>query len=377
MTNNPYKGVDKEIVDKLSFKHSACSYVYHSDKDGFQKGVLYETDNDSYKSILNILKGDYAVDLVKGDKLFLLPGHPLAQVRVKEYLKSIGASLTNDITKATVIGGGDDFYEKLQLYSNRKNQARLTNLMFKTDEINHIFKHENINNDLDYLFDIIDTDGTLKEDFENGIECIVSKKAMYKSGHYVNLCSINDKYYITPAGMNIIYHILSKKLKVVTAENVCDKANSGLKMEDDDTYMSIYQMLDSNDSANINLGVNILVHCDLSGDSLLNIYKLAKNFHNVVYSHRYSKNLTYFRQRTNWDELAYMHEQAFLNYAKEQDKLTGKMIRELIPEVYHNLLTRSPITDDNNFFDLIEDGEMGYKITLKEVWKEELKNEMV
>lgn len=367
MANNPYEDIDKEMVDKLSFEHSACNYVYYSDKDGFQKGMLYEIDKMTYNGILNILKGDDSMKLKKGDKVYILPGHPLSQVRVKEYFKRIGVTMTNDISKATAIAGGNAFYESLSTYDNNKHQSKLNTLMFNANEISYIHKFEEVDNDLDGLAKYLGH--KVIEDLENDIKCIVSKYAAYKTDWHNNLCYLSDKCYITPSGMKILYHVLDNKIKVITAENICDEANSGLKMEDADTYRSIYQMLDSTDDANIRLGINILTHCDLSGDSLLNIYKLARNFKYLTSTYRYTKNMHYFSNRTDWNKLAYFSPEELIVYAKENDKLTESILKELLPEIYNNKLDYIN-SQKSDFFDIIETDDMAVTIKIKNEWKE-------
>lgn len=372
-----YSNIDYKMVAKLNFKHSACNYVYKTDKEGMQLGTLYKVDEETYDKVAGIFKGDDSVEIKKGDKVFILPDHVLSQSRIKEYVKSVGANVTKNIHSATVIAGSSSCSETVEC---RDSQAKYSKLLIKLAES---YSLEKIEEDLldetfiDLEFNFSDTP-QIKADFNNGKGCYFSLKTQ-KILHYdVNLVQTKDTHFLTPACMEIIYYILAKGLKVITEYNVADRANSGLKMEDESTYQSIYHMLNSSDRSNIDLGVNIMTHCDLSGKTIYNVWRLARQFKYEVGRSSYNKNWHYFRQRVNWNMLAEMREEEFIGYAENKDQLDPIILSNLLPKVYEHTKARAAINienDDDEYYEAILHDDMSYTVQLKEKWKNLLKEE--
>jgi len=377
----PYIKVDDKMVAKLSFKHSACNYVYQTDSSGNQVGTLYETDRQVYHTIKDILTGDSDVTIEKDDKVFVLPGHPLAHNRIQDYLKSVGANTTKTLNAATVIAGCEDFFETM---GTRGNQAKYASLLIEAYEIHKVVKNNDslFNTSFQKLTYKSSVNDSLQRDFELGVNCVISSKAFLGISFDPNVDIIKDAYFMTPNCMEIIYHILSKGLKVLTEETVASAANSGLKLEDEEVYTSIYQMLDSTDRKNRSLGVDILVHCDLTGDTLYNLWRLATNFKRTIDSADKNKGLSYFKNSTNWYDLSNMSSSSFITYAEAKNKLTQRILTDLIPEVYESVVSRSPIDarpvyewKEDIFFECLENGDYSYTVQLKEKWRVQLKQE--
>jgi hypothetical protein len=369
-----YDPVDSKIIDKLSFPYSACNYVYYSNTYGKKIGTLYSTDTDTFDKIRHILTGDKSVQVRKGDKVYVLPGHPLAHSRIKEYLKSIGANTTKSLSAATVIAGCENLYE---LVKSHDAQAKPSTLLIDAEEIYEVAN--NYEDVLDVTFDAFTYNNAksqkMHDEFLEGKRTIVSNRAHAAIGFNQNIDLVKDKFFITPDGMSVIYYILSKGLKVITEETIAEKANSGLKLEDESTYQSIYQMLDSGDRKNQLLGVDILVHCDLTGDTLYNMWRLASKFKHIIDKSDTSKGVAYFKRNSGWNDLRYYNNEDFIKYAEEENKLTPRMVKDLMPELFQNVKDDSPVGEnpdsweENHFFEFIDNGDMSYTIQLKEKWK--------
>lgn len=378
-----YSPVDKKIIDKLSFPYSVCNYVYYSNTNGKQCGVLYDTDEITFDKIKGILLGDSATQVKKGDKVYVLPGHPLAHTRIKEYLKNIGANTTKTLSAATVIAGCEDLCEEV---SKHGSQAKPSSLLIDAEEIYEVV--DNYTSTIDLSFSAVaQTNGAtkLRDDHDSGISTIVSNRTHSMIGFDQNIDLVKDKYFLTPDCMSVIYYILSKGLKVLTQETIAENANSGLKLEDEATYQSIYQMLDSGDKKNRALGIDILIHCDLTGDTLYNMWRLSRKFRETVDYAGDSKGVTYFKRTSGWNTLRYLDDKEFIEYAESLDKLTPRIVKDLMPDIYKSVKYDSPIKEDpedweiNPFFEKIDHGDMSYTIQLKEKWKlilNEEKNEL-
>lgn len=379
MSYNPYKEVDKNILSKLSFTHSACNYVYATGKSNRVAGKLYETDSTTYYKIKGILSGDPSVQVNKEDKVYVLPGHPLAQTRIKEYLKSVGANVTKSLNAATVVAGCIDFCETT---GNYDSQAKQASLMFESEEIYKVNEHDKSR--LDATFSNMGKIGDdLKAEYKQSVACYISNRAALSLRFDSNIDLVKTKYFLTPSCMEVIYAVLSKGLKVITEDTIAEKAHSGLKLEDESTYESIRQMLNSGDYKNQQLGVDIMSHCDLTGEILYNVWRLATNFYNVVNAADHNKGLNYFKSRVDWNELRYMRPKEFIEYADKKGKLTKRMLVDLLPDIYSDVLGDSPVSsepeysyEEDYFFECKDNGDFSYTVQLKDKWKKQLKEEV-
>ena len=379
----PYLKIDTEIVDKLSFPNEACNYVYLSETKGKQVGTVYKTNSATYDKICDILEGDDQISINKGDKVYVLPGHPLASTRIKEYLKTIGATMTKSLNAATVIAGCNHCVETVE---NFDSQAKYASLMFHMDEANYVVANEptSMHHTFGRVNNSQEISDKMEEEFAEGVPCILSSKSIRKIGfdQTIDLLA-KEQFFMTGAGIEIIYYILAKGLKVLTAANVADNANSGLKLEDNDTYESIKQMLASGDSRNHKLGSDILIHCDLSGDTLYNLWRLAYNYNSEVAYGDHSKGLVYFLSRTNWNRLSTMTPEEFIEHAEYKEVLTSKIVEDLMGTIFKEKLEQSPVLCDPNdeweenvFFECINNGDHSFTVQLKEKWRAILKKEV-
>lgn len=375
---NPYANVVTNKVSKLSFPLSACNYVYRSDTAGTLTGVLYNINALDFSKIRDILKGNPGVTISKGDKVYILPGHPLPQARIKEYFKTIGATICKNIDKATVIAGNASLVEDVECNTE---QPKVSSLMLNADEFVEVYPH--VPNDISNTFYQLEGYGpTLKMDYDKGIPCVVSKKIYKHIGWDANMMLTRDRKFITPVCADIIYNILARDLKVVTEEVLADSANSGLKLEDATTYESIYTMLNSEDRNSRNLGINILVHCDLSGDVEYNVWRLSRKFDKVIRRSDHNKGLSYFKQRSRWDSLSYKTPDEYLMYAQKRGTLNQKVLDEQLPKLIKNLTHRIPVVNTNiasenedYFFDYVDNGDLSFTIKVKDEWRKPIKIE--
>jgi len=371
MAFDPYKGVDTTKIAKLTFNSVLCNYVYASDSRGLLTGQVYKIDNTVYDQVKGILSGDPAVKPVKGDMVYVLPGHTLAHTRIKEHLKKMGANTTKDISKATIIAGTNSFEQ----FVNRRDQAKIANMMFWYDQIYNV---EDVTGELDKTFSrLANSDANiqlkLETDYGHGVPTLVTKHAYDRCGYSGNLCVKPTYHLVTPVCMEIIYHVLSGKLKVMSNDTIANNANSGLNIEDESTYEMIMAMLDGGDKGNMKLAIEMLIYANLTGETVWNIYRISRAHYWEIVGHPTSKGLKHFLKETNFKNLGVMDEHDFLEYAKDGKFLTDKMVQELMPGIFEeNCNACNEFNED--YFELVENPDkMSWTVQLKPIWAKHLK----
>ena len=249
--------------------------------------------------------------------------------------------------------------------------------MFTYEQLYVVSKH---NKDLDKTFQKLnedpDTQLRLECEFNHGKTTLVTSYA-YNATGYDNNCDLiyYDSYILTPTCMEIVYHLLSGKLKVLTDETISNSAHSGLKLSDPNTFKTMDAMLGSDDRKSAKMGVDLLIHADLSGDIIWNVYRLAQEHGSLVEYYDRSKGLTYFLEQTNWHKLSYMDEQEFLTYAEKQGQLTREIVAEIIPNIYEINFDQCQSFNSTYFEVEKNEDNISWTITLTPEWKSKLKPE--
>lgn len=363
-----YKDVDTPVA-KLAFPNKLCNYVYlNSDGKTYSRGSLYNTDKTSYERIKTIMQGNEAAELSEGDKVFVLPGHPLTSDRIREYLKRENATLTKDISKATIIAGCDIGEEVKAFYSN---QAKLTSIMFKAQAV---MLNKTVENDFDKEFDSL-PDGELikKQWYDDKTPCVLSKTAYNNKGYGSNYIVNHDKYFLTPYLMEVVYYLLAKKLKVLTADYITDRAHSKAKLDDDNVFDNIYSMLSSSDEANQRLGAELLSHSDFSGPVLYKVWILANNVtHNVEKIK--TKAMKHFIAESGWNDVKGMSDLQILKYLKDKGEITKANAKTILPRIFSDTTSYVKRVTSNIYYDY-EVGETEMTIRLKPEWAEMLEED--
>lgn len=357
-SNKFYEPIDKQMVTRLGLNAQPCAYLYGTETK-YESGLVFKIDAETYMKIKTILSGKDDVEIKEGDKVFLLPGYPLTHERVKEYLKRIKATLTTDITKATVVASSCDFEEAVSSsYGSQQNLKKT--LMFKQSSILVVESTESIL--------------PIGEKLE--MPCFASFLAKLKLINQ-NSRSWNslyeDTYLLTPYLVEILFHVVSKKLKVASLSCLANKANSSVKL-DRETFDSIYSMLRSNNSLDLNTGLNLLMHCDYSSEeSEYYLWLLAREFTAMPQRIRTNKSLSYFLQTSRWYMLAGMNEEEFLTHRKDNFTLTPTIVNTILPRIFKDTVQDVSSQFNDDYFD-IKTTETSITITFNPEWMEILKN---
>lgn len=374
MSYNPFIKIEKEELAKLTFTCEFSNYLYYSESRGLQLGSLFETDEDTYDKIQKVLEGKDDTTIKKKDRVYILPGNNLPRPRIKEYLKSIGAYLTSDIDKATVIAGNNNIED-----FDMVQQAKIASMMFKTDNYRYVNKHA-AHDDDDINKFIDDIKYSAEGDTSNlnipNVTCIISEKANYNIAYHSVIDHLhNDLYFVYPLTLKVLYKALSKKLPIVNQDYFTKNAHSNLKLSDPEVYESIDSMLRSSDDTNKELAIEILVHAKVENEPYCkyHIWKLSKQHNWEISSRRHEKNVKYFLEISDWSTLNNLYSaNDYVKWADNNQCLNIELFKKLLPEIYE-IETKY---QNSGFYDLVEaegDECMNICYTLKEKWTNYLK----
>jgi len=379
MAFNPFIELDENDISKLGFEYTTHPYIYYSDEYGKQYGTLYSVKKDVYKKIRQLFNGDNNNTIGKKDKVFICPGCKLPQFRIKEYLKTVKATLTRDIDKATIIISTDDMCEDVDNGYRENKQARISKIFFEDAGMFSFrpFDHtidENYDNEYEYCEHYIDEmDLSESRIYDKGpIENILFSSKTIDQVSWTStlkrrseLLDEDYKYFLYPIGLKLIYEILSKKIPVIHENDVCAVANSGLKLNDTEVFESIKMMLDGS-SEDINLAKQMIYNSDFK-NAESQVYWLANNYSNLGYSSNRDKNRDYFCTESNFHVFTHMDDYEFIQYLNENNKLNSTIFEKHITLFVNECLEELGRNKYNKLFN--------FKISWKDEWLKYSKDE--
>lgn len=346
--NKNFKPINENKISSLPFGE-AWNYVYESAKST-NVATLYEV-GDKVDNIDLILRGHEDVRISPKDSVYIIPGHPLPKQRIKEYLKSIDAKMVDDVNKATIIAGHENVY----VDNDGCDQHNLNILAFKMNGL--------YNPGGDEFTD------ELKKDFPNikdaSIPMIVSRKA-YKTLGYMSDLTGKTADFVTPLGMDVLYNILSRRLKVVTEEELSSKANSGIKLSDPDIYNSLDQMFSSSDGKDHEIAMGLLVHADTK-DAKYHLWKLCRKYGTII-SKPHDKSSKAFRNRINYSGLKWTDRDEMLRKLLIEGKLTNYILEKELPNILEDSVDHVNGSILHQYFNVTKT-ELGVSVELKEDYR--------
>jgi phosphopantetheine adenylyltransferase len=371
-----FQKVDPSILGKLGFIKSSYPYIgYRTSKDEHFLKEVYPVGYDDCRKIAKLLEGDDQYTISKKDKVFVLPGNELPLKRIKEFVKSKKATITTDITKATIICGND------QIYSNASKKSYLRHLMIDgaDDYLLDSQFYDRNGNDIDKMQECIKdrfghciNDGDLK-----ARKPIVISYDAYANASYVNGISYGTGlYYLFPITVTYLYEILSRKVKIVTQAYLNENAHSSFDLSDKESYLSVDLMLGSSDRASKNMGIEILTHAKIDmedSNTVYHLWLLSQSYYSMVDSRGREKNVRSFINRVEWWTLYCMSITDFVKYALSQNLLTKTIFEEQLDSIieycegdYH----------DCDFFEQVPtENVYTIKYTLKQEYKKILEDD--
>jgi len=376
MAFNPFIELDENEISKLAFEYTTHPYIYYSDEYGKQYKTIYSVKSDVYKKITALFNGDNTNTIGKKDKVFICPGCKLPQFRIKEYLKTVKATLTRDIDKATIIISTDDMCEDVNNSYRENKQAKISKIHFQDSGMFCINPYDDENDDFEtsdeYYKKSIEEIGLLEHKINDNIEDILfSSKTIDQISWTSALKRRNEildedyEYFLYPIGLKLIYEILSKKIPVIHENDVCAVANSGLKLNDTEVFESIKMMLDGS-SEDRNLAKQMIYNSDFK-NAESQVYWLANNYSNLGYSSNRDKNRDYFCTESNFHVFTHMDDYEFIQYLNENNKLNSTIFEKYITLFVNECLEELGRNKYNKLFN--------FKVSWKDEWLKYSKDE--
>ena len=142
MAFNPFIELDDNEISNLAFEYTRHPYIYYSDTYGKQLEEVFSIEKKTFRQIQKLFGGDALIRVKAKDKVYICPGCKLPQFRIKEHLKTIKASMTRDIEKATIIVSTDAMCDEVDNGYRANKQARTNKLYFIDDGMFSIKKFD-------------------------------------------------------------------------------------------------------------------------------------------------------------------------------------------------------------------------------------------
>tara|TARA_R110002110_G_scaffold101636_2_gene258080 strand:+ start:10881 stop:12056 length:1176 start_codon:yes stop_codon:yes gene_type:complete len=368
MAFSPFVVLDDNEISNLAFEYTRHPYIYYTDYKKLAE--VFSVNKKTFKQIQKLFNGDALLKVKTKDKVYICPGCKLPQFRIKEYLRTIKATMTREIEKATIIISTDAMCDNVDNGYRANKQARTNKFYFIDDGMFCINKYDSSRNhnetEQKYYSTILDNLGNVGERIRNNNIEDVTKILL--SANTIDSISWNNtmvrrddddenKWYLYPIVMKVIYEILSKKIPVIHEDTFSEYANSGLKLNDQNVFESIKMMMNGT-TEDITLAVEMICNSDFS-NAEHELYYLANTHGNLQYRNR-NKNLEYFISASKYMMFAGMSKYEFIQYLKEEDLLTKEAFSNYYAELVDNCLDGLKYNHFEDMFNI--------RISLKDDW---------
>lgn len=310
---NTQISIDHSIIPKLPWIKQ--TYQYFFDKEDLKyRGIVYNISEEDYNKVKDRFCGQSTNIISKGDKVYIMPGSRIPSFKIKDHLNKIGATRTGDIHKATCFIG-----------NNKVSNSLLYHNPFPIVSNGEIA--------VSVFWGRLDTDSSSGLD-----ESIINKyPAIFVNRHSPDYDWMTEEelemFFITPAGVNIVYNSILKNLPIIGEDTFMDQIEPMIVI-DKDVYDTLNTMLSSSDNTNYDVARELIANCDIK-KSIFYLRQLANKFNYIITNSR-MKNLKLFVERSEWNNLRSMTAEEFTEYLYNKDYLTPEMFKELVIESAKN-----------------------------------------
>lgn len=317
--------IDRSKVDKLPFLKKMGAYPFGYVDSGMERrlGIVYEVSADDALKLQKLLAGKEERTLVKGDRVFVLSGCKIPQFKIKEFLRTIGAVMVNEIEDANVMVGNSRISQKSDGSYNLDYIDSLSMILDTVyTEVTGV-KLDNLGLDdvvNDFYPDLDEMGGVAR----------FNKAATGFSANYKSSGSVRYMKCIVPYVGRLAYEILSRKVVTISDECLYKQIPGAVKL-DAETTKSLMSMMDSSDEENQRTAHEILANCDWK-DADLCLYTIARG-HSWQLTHSRFKNVKLFVEEAKISELAQTSEETYLKQLSDNNKLTQEALDLLLPLV--------------------------------------------
>lgn len=293
MNLNVFTPIDMDNIARMSFIEKTVPFVIKENGGPFYLGAAHLLSKDSLEKLAKHMAGK-EYDIKAGDKVYVFPRCKVPKFKIKEHLKSIGATMTGDYENATVYLGTKSACESYS-YGNEETfntlvadpKDDLYKMVPHLDNIN--FMEEPVTPIYPELYNDPERIGFLASAFVTLGDAGEATQVPFKKG------------ILYPLGASILFNILSKKIPVVS-EDYFNRSIPSTFTIDEETFNSLNDMLCSQDIENRSLAVQTVANCDIERSQLY-LYLLARR-HYDHFTYSRLKNVKLFMDESNFYELA-------------------------------------------------------------------------
>lgn len=287
--------------------------------------VIISNEDEKFNIIANILasetnKIDIQIKKKIYKKAFILPGNDVTQDRLKQACAEHDIKITNDLLKADIIITNDHIIEEKedsQAFGKRSVMSNLSNY--------YAYKFAP-----SYLDATTSSTGRIVYTIDLG-----------NQNNFTDDESIWDGYTMPGLAVNAAYQIRVNNVDVVHEDNLLNISANLLELTDQMVEDIENLLKGSDDDRNV---ASIMVpQIDYTKNKSL-LWKLASNNKYSLDRFKRNKDLCHWKDRSDWDCIAYKDATEMVTYLEEREELTSEDFKLLEPyarkkiEVYNREL---------------------------------------
>jgi len=231
--------LSQQEISRLSFLGEPVLY----DINGrIQLG--YSITEETIYKLSNLIQNEKTLkDLKPKGKAYICGSSKLSLSTIRDTCKNLEFKVTDSVDKA------DFFIADSSCFSEYYSQKYCGDIAFKLGNVRHV--EDDLNGE-NFVFD-----KKILEQHPN-IKLYSAPTETYKYTHYSYHPSL---HIITGKGVEIIYNLLAKKIPVISSDSLFKSLEK--VTIDDDMRISIESMLNSNDTDNHDIALQILYNCNI------------------------------------------------------------------------------------------------------------------
>lgn len=326
MNLNVFIPIDTGKIAKLPFIEATVPYIYKETKftnGPIHYGAVHVIGPETYDKLETKFAGtDYKIEA--GMKLYAFPNCKVPQFKIKDILKSLNATLTNDWSTATGFIGSENAF-KIQ----EKGKDTMNVLGGYT------------------YYNCYYTENTHESAIYPELYKTATKTYMNTHATGLGYMGSTDIKFLLPLGAGILYRILSEKLPIISEDSLLNQSTSNCII-DEELYDSLNSMLNSTDDENKSLALHTIANCNIK-ESIVYIYLIARNYE-YDFRHSRFKNIKLFYETANMDYLSKISMGRFISEI-DQSLITPYLFQKLVTFEAENIIEDNTIKSD--LFDII------------------------
>jgi hypothetical protein len=318
---------DKAIFEKLPFLGGLFSYIHTNSKGDLKKGLLFEVLSEDYYKIRTRLTGNDKSSIVTGDKVYVLPNCKIPLFKLKEYLKSIGATQVNDVKEATKILGHSKIASDNSSALLKDFQSYYDYEEVKRYQGGNFYKPDKKLIEEIVLFN----ENVLYKEVEEQPTMIKLDIGFRKRLGYSICTTGNPIKAITPTCAIILYYQMHNKIPVVNEDAVFKAIDKPLVI-DQSIYESLCEMLNSGDKSHQTTAIELISNCDID-KSFYYLWLLSQYYFYKMIGHSRNKNFRLFREKVDLHSLSMRTARRMIPMLDERGILTSELYLSLVSQV--------------------------------------------